>query len=186
MPVSQTDASESLRLVEEAGARSRSLRGYSLAAPHLILWGGVYFAAYTYGYFRPGQSGLVWTVAVPAAVIADFVIARRAKSAVGAADVGKTGAFASLFATFLAFITATAAIMQPNDPRQMAAFVPLVVAVAYIILGLNHGARLAWTGVALGVLTLAGYFALPGIFMLWMAVVGGGALVAGGLWLRQV
>jgi hypothetical protein len=35
------------------------------------------------------------------------------------------------------------------------------------------------------VLTIVGFFVLPAIFMLWMAVVGGGALVLGGLWLRR-
>jgi hypothetical protein len=89
-------------------------------------------------------------------------------------------------ATFLVFIVATSAIMQPQDPRQMAAFVPLVVAVCYVVLGLGAGSRITLAGVALGALTLVGYFAFPSIFMLWMAVVAGGTLVLSGLWLRRV
>jgi hypothetical protein len=63
--------------------------------------------------------------------------------------------------------------------------VPLVIAATYVGLGIAVGRRRAFTGIALGVLTLVGFFALPSIFMLWMAAVGGGALVLGGLWLRQ-
>jgi hypothetical protein len=184
MPISQNDASAALRLVDEAHARSLTLRGYNLASPHLILWGVVYFAAYIYGYLQPAGAGLVWAVVVPAAVIGDLLIARRNKA--GGLSGAQMGTFAGIFATFLAFITATAVIMRPQDPRQIAAFVPLVVAAAYILFGLGKGWRLSLTGVALGALTMIGYFALPGSFMLWMAVVGGGALLAGGLWLRQV
>jgi hypothetical protein len=95
-------------------------------------------------------------------------------------------AFAGIVATFLAFITATALIMQPHDPRQMAAFVPLVIAACYIVLGVGKGRRLALTGMGLGLLTMIGYFVVPSSFMLWMAAVGGGALLIGGFWLRQV
>jgi hypothetical protein len=184
MPISQNGASEALRLVDEAQARSLTLRGYKLASPHLILWGIVYFAAYIYGYFHPTGAEPIWAVVVPIAAIGDFLIARRSKA--GGLSVARMGTFAAIFATFLAFITATTLIMRPADPRQIAAFVPLVVGVVYILFGLGKGWRLSLTGVALGVLTMIGYFALPDSFMLWMAVVGGSALLAGGFWLRQV
>jgi hypothetical protein len=76
--------------------------------------------------------------------------------------------------------------MHPWDPRQVAAFVPLVVAAAYAVLGMSLGPRFVFIGLALGLLTLIGFFALSSIFMLWMAAVGGSALVLGGLWLRRV
>jgi hypothetical protein len=183
MSISQNDASEALRQVDEASVRSLTLRSYSLASPHLMLWGVAYFVAYAGSYLQPANAGLVWAVVVPAAVIGDLLIARHgtARGLSGA----QMSTFAGALATFLAFVTATALIMQPHDPRQMAAFVPLVVAASYIVLGLNKGRRLLLTGVGLGALTMIGYFALPDSFMLWMAAVGGGALLAGGFWLRQ-
>jgi hypothetical protein len=156
------------------------LRGYQSASPHLILWGVVYALGYLAGYRWPAQAGLPWLVLVPLAAIGDILIARRDRGA------GDWTIFAILFATFLAFVVATACIMQPQYPNQMAAFVPLVVACCYIAFGAWAGRRIMYSGVALGVLTLFGFFALPSIFLLWMAVVGGGALVLGGVWLRQV
>jgi hypothetical protein len=183
MPLSQSDASEALRLVDEAHARSRTLRGYSLAAPHLILWGVVYFVAYISCYLRPMQSGLIWAVLVPAGVIGDVLITRHAKA--GKLKFSVICTIAGIFVTAFAFFTATAAIMRPHDPRQIAAFVPLVVAAVYILWGFRKGTRLSLTGVALGLLTMIGYFALPDSFMLWMATAGGGAMLAGGFWLRR-
>ena len=156
------------------------LRGYQSAAPHLILWGAIYAAAYGFGFARPGEAGLAWLVLVPAGVAGDFIIARRDQPGRSGA-----GAFLILFATLLVFITASAAIMRPHEPRQMAAFVPLLVAACYVVLGSWTGVMLLWTGVALASLTLFGFFALPAYFLLWMAVVGGGGLVLGGFWLRQ-
>ena len=180
MSLTQNDAAEALRLVQQAGERSETLRGYQSVSPHLILWGCVYFVAYAFGYFRPDLAGWPWLVLVPVASIGDVMIARRDRSG------GDWTTFTILFCTFLAFIVATAAIMQPQSPSQMAAFVPLVVAACYISLGVAAGNRLIYTGIGLFLLTLIGYFAFPAIFLLWMAVVGGGALILGGLWLRQV
>ncbi len=184
MSISQHDASDALRLVDEVGSRSTMLRRYKLASPHLILWGIVYFGAYSYGNFRPEQSGWVWLVVVPLAILGDLLISRHDKA--GALTGAEFGTFAGVFMTFFAFIGATAVIMQPHDPRQMAAFVPLLVSAVYIIMGLAQGRRLALAGVALGTLTLVGYFALPDNFMIWMAAVGGSALVGSGVWLRSV
>jgi hypothetical protein len=180
MSITQKDAAETLRLVDEAARRSTTLRGYQSAAPHLILWGGIYAAAYVVSYFRPDWAGLVWLAFVPVGAVGDVVISRHDRSSV---DWGR---FAGLFVTIFAFIGATALIMHPYDPRQMAAFIPLLVAAAYVVLGMVVGRRLAFIGIALGGLTLVGFFALSSIFMLWMAAVGGGALVLGGLWLRRI
>jgi hypothetical protein len=180
MSITQQDASEALRLVDEAAERSKTLRGYQSAAAHLILWGGIYPVAYAGAYFQPDRTGLIWMVFVPAGVIGDVLISRHDRSGVD------WGLFAGLFVTLFAFIAATAAIMHPQDPRQMAAFIPLVVAAAYVVLGMRLGRRLVFIGIALGVLTLVGFFALPSIFLLWMAAIGGGALVLGGLWLRRI
>jgi hypothetical protein len=180
MSLSREDAAEALRLVTQAGQRSATLRRYQGAAPHLILWGCVYAVAYTFGYFRPQQAWLAWAILVPAAAIGDALIARRDRGA------NSWRPFLAIFTLFVAFIVSTGAIMQPRDPAQMSAFIPLVVATVYVALGMAIGRRFVITGVALGALTLTGFFALHSIFMLWMGIVGGAALILGGFWLKRV
>jgi hypothetical protein len=46
--------------------------------------------------------------------------------------------------------------------------------------------RFLYAGIALGALTLIGWFWLPHYFLPWMAAVGGGALILTGFWLRKV
>jgi hypothetical protein len=92
---------------------------------------------------------------------------------------------ATLSAIFVVFIAGTIAIMAPTDPRQIGAFIPLVVAAGYAIMGVLGLTRMLVLGAALAALTLTGYFALPAHFLLWMAAIGGGSLILGGIWLRQ-
>jgi hypothetical protein len=181
MPISPANASAALRDVEAAAARSATLRGYQSAAPHLVIWGVVWAVAYTVSDLAPHWTNLTWTIIAPAGVVGDVIAARADHKNQG------TGAFfGALFAIIAIFVASTFAIMQPHDPRQTGAFIPLVVAGSYATLGLFDGPRLLILGGALAALTLFGFFALSAHFLLWMAVVGGGSLILGGLWLRRV
>ena len=84
------------------------------------------------------------------------------------------------------FIFATFSIFGRATPQQQAAFAPLVVALIYSVFGIWKGPRFLVTGIAVAALTLGGYFLLHEHFILWMAGVGGGALVLAGLWLRTI
>jgi len=179
MSLTREDATEALRLVEEAGARSVTLRRYEAMAPHFMLWGGIYATAYTIEFFIPQYGGLPWVVLGPAGGMGNYVIARRYGTG------GGSGFFARATLAIVAFIIASLAVMAPQNPNQIAAFVPLVIALVYMLWGIAIGPRLIVTGAALGLLTVFGYFALPSLFLLWMAFATGGALVAGGLWLRH-
>jgi hypothetical protein len=182
MSISKTEAAQSLQLATEAEARSHTLRGYQSSAPHLILWGAIYAVGYTVTQFAPHETNLAWTGLSVAGLAGSFAIFRADRSAAETKSKGFIPL--GVFATFAALITSTALIMRP-DSMQIGAFIPLLVASGYVLLGLGVGTRLIVAGAALGALTLIGYFALPGWFALWMAVCGGATLIGSGLWLRH-
>jgi hypothetical protein len=182
MSVTRAAAAAALHDIEAAATRSDQFRGYQSAAPHLIIWGVAWATAYGITDVAPTWGNLAWLLVTPAAVIADIIAARRDRTDPSPA-AGRT--MATLFAIFGVFVAGTIAIMAPTDPRQIGAFIPLVVAAAYAIMGVLGLTRLLVLGAALAALTLTGYFALPAHFLLWMAVVGGGSLILGGLWLRH-
>jgi hypothetical protein len=182
MTLSSLDASAALQDVAAAQARSVTLRGYQSCAPHLIIWGVVWAVAYTVSDLAPAWANIAWTCILPLGIAGDIAAARADRGG----DDG-TGAIAgALFAIIAIFVVSTFAIMAPRDPRQIGAFIPLVVAAAYAVFGLFDGPRLLILGGALAALTLAGFFFLPAHFLLWMAVFGGGGLILGGFWLRRV
>jgi len=178
MTITPQHAAEALQLVEASKRRSIELRHYQSTAPHLMLWGALWALGYVVSYFAPAASNWAWLAIVAGGWSADVLIARK--------DHQLTGKrFFGLLMTLGLFTVSSIVIMAPHSPNQVAAFIPIIVAACYVSAGLFELPRLLLTGVGVFGLTLIGYFAFPGIFLLWMAVVGGGGLTLGGMWLRQ-
>jgi hypothetical protein len=55
----------------------------------------------------------------------------------------------------------------------------------YTVVGLWFGLAFVVIGVGVTVLTLIGYFFIGAWFEPWMALVNGGGLILGGLWMRR-
>ena len=70
-------------------------------------------------------------------------------------------------------------------PRQLGAFWPIYFMMVYTIVGLWLWLAFVAIGLGITALTLVGYFFLGVWFDLWMAVVNGGGLMLGGLWMRR-
>jgi hypothetical protein len=83
------------------------------------------------------------------------------------------------------FVCAIFTVLKPSDGAQVGAVIPLLVACCYVIMGIWIGVRLAVAGIVIAALTLVGFFYIPAHFALWMAAVGGAALIGTGLWLRS-
>jgi hypothetical protein len=179
MALSQLEAAEALQSIATAESRSATLRRYRGAAPHLILWGVLWALGYGLTQLMPARGAAIWAVIVVVGLAAGTMTMFR-KGARPAA-----WRFAAIWATLIVFCAATFAIMAPVDGRQVAAFIPLVIAASYVIGGIWLGSRFVAAGIAVAVLTLAGFFLLREYFLLWMAVVGGGALLLAGLWLTK-
>ncbi|HEY2445664.1 MAG TPA: hypothetical protein VGI20_08005 [Rhizomicrobium sp.] len=183
MPISSTEAQDALRDIARTGSASAKAHGYQHASPHFIVWGIIWVLGYALSYARP-QGGALWPVLVVLGTAASFWFGWKSKPADSKTYDWRYAATA--LAVFL-FIGAVFAVMPPRTSAQLSAFFPIVVALFYSLVGIwTRGMRMLVAGAAIGVLTLAGYFLLAPYFMLWMAVVGGGALILGGIWLRSV
>jgi hypothetical protein len=180
MTLTQADATAALRDAEAIKHRSSRLRGYQSASPHLIIWGIVWAVGYAASYLQPAWINAIWlalvAVGTAASIVAGMADGRKGVHAEGLAVLG---------VTFVVFVAGTFIVMAPHDPRQPAAFFPLVVAAGYAIMGAMGATRMLIIAGALAALTLGGFIELGNLFLPWMAVVGGGGLVLGGVWLRQ-
>jgi hypothetical protein len=189
MTLSPNEAADTLRDIAATEHHSHRLYGYRQASSHLIQWGVLWIIGYGLSSLVPQHGAAIWGTIVTIGFVAGFAIVLRSHSGVA----GRTGTrpriywrFPAIAVTGLAFIFASIAVMSPVSSRQINAFIPLVVAAGYAVLSLWIGMRFLAVGIALAALTLGGFFLLPAHFDVWMAAVGGGALVLGGLWLRSV
>jgi len=196
MTLSPGEAADALRDIAATETHSRQLYGYREASPHLLIWGILWAVGYGLAAALPRYGSAIWAAVVTTGFLAGYATAFRAAIRRGtpaerpvvetrrraASRLNWTYSGIAFIAAL--FIAATLAVMSPVSGRQIDAFIPLVVAAGYAVLGLWLGLRFIVIGIALAVLTLGGFFLLPAYFGVWMAAFGGGALVLGGLWLR--
>jgi hypothetical protein len=180
MSLSSKEAAETLSDVEQAARRSARAFGYSKAAPHLIMWGVIWVIGYSATDLAPQLSNWIWAVLLAAGCVGGYVLGR------GRERSPRLWRFFALFGVVLIFIASTYTIMRPVHGPQLAAFPALLTGAVYAGLGLWLGTRYLITGLAIIALTLGGFFFLHEHMMLWMAFVGGGAMMLTGLWFRQV
>jgi hypothetical protein len=179
MTLTPRDAAAALRDIEEAQARSATLQNYHRAAPHFMLWGVLWVVAYTLSDFFPMHRGAIWAVVVPIGVIAGLIVTRGGRSGLG-------WRYGAGMVAVVVFFFAAALVMWPVSDRQVAAFIPLFVALMYVLRGIGSGLRYVGAGICVAVLTLLGFFLLKDHFFLWMAGVGGGSLILASVWLQRV
>ena len=185
MDLSREEAQHALATIAASQTRSSTLAGYRRMAPYLILWGLIWMLAYGVQAVEGPDIPWLWPLLSTAGGVASFALSRVISHESDAAWRARSVRVGGTLAALLIFAFAAFALFAAS-PRQGAAFFPLLVALAYSLLGIWFGARLLLAGVALGVLTLFGYFALGPWFYAWMAVIGGGALIGFGVWLERI
>lgn len=191
--LSQQDASAALDAIESAGRQMREFKGGREASPFLILWGLVWLVANAVTGLAPAYAGRTWFGAViaGATVTVSLVILQSMReqrlNRYSAAERAQIGRRVSLIGTaMLLFFPLMFIVLPPLSAMQNNAFISLFWAFVYMVAGAWVGMRLFLTGVVTAAAVLVGYLLLREHYFLWMAVMGGGSLILGGLWLRKL
>jgi hypothetical protein len=166
--------------------RVREFLAYRNAGDHLLVWGALWMLGYGATHFLarswPNLIGPLWLGIVTVGALATLLIVRRERKDLQHSSAWDVRPAISAFA-FL-FFGVTWSFMAHLGWREQAAFLPTLFGVLFFVLGLWLGRLFAVFGAVLYGLTVLGYFLAGGWFDLWMAFVGGGALIASGLWLK--
>src|SRR6202022_1156976 len=177
------EAASALSDIASIAPRVRQSTTYHMASLMLILWGVLVFAGNIVNYLWPRHGAYVW--------IAVNVLGFAGSCAIGAFESRRTKllSFAprsiAAFGLFFAFGILWSVGLGHFGPRQLGVFWPTYFMMIYTIVGLWVGAAFVAIGLGITVLTMIGYFFSGEVFDLWMAVVNGGGLILGGLWMRR-
>jgi hypothetical protein len=177
------EAASALSDIDAIVRRVRQSRIYHLASLMLIMWGVLVFAGNITSFMLPHSGGYVWLAVDVLGIAGSFAI-----SALGYPRTGiRTFDFRALlaFLLFVAFGIFSSVWLGHFTPRQLGAFWAIYFMMVYSIVGLWVGQAFVAIGLSIIALTLIGYFFVGGWFEPWMAVVNGGGLVLGGLWMRR-
>jgi len=183
MNLSPQEAARALAEIEQTRATMRQAIRDHRGHYHLWIWGAAWIAMPLYAQFvgdaHARQLGLL---CLPAGLLSALVGRAQSRQIRLPANTRFLGVIAALVCFALIFPLVLGA--QPAL-RPLYAYTCLVVMQAYVVAGLWTDSYLLWTGIVISALILIGLFVFPAIFWIWMAVFGGGSLVATGFYVRH-
>jgi len=184
MTLEPDDAAHSLSEIAAVERRTRQTLAYGRSSAAIILWGVLLVFGYTFGFAFPDLERKAWFAVIAMGFAGCTFLGSRRSSRAGRSPWDQPILFGQLvlYAYGWMFVT----ILWPLAPRQLNAFWPNVFMLGFALAGLWLGRAFLLLGLSVTALTLVGYFWSGPWFGLWMAVVGGGGLIAGGLWLRRL
>jgi hypothetical protein len=186
MEISPSEAESSLAFIREAENQMNRAVSASGGAYQMVIWGVVMLIGYTLNQFADRLPvALVagpWIVmSTLGNILSVMVSVRRARKFHN--PYGARLGF--LFVVFILFGVVGAFFVHPSDPREINLLVYLLTMLWMAAMGLWVDLRLLWISLVFTTLMLFGYLVLPDYFFLWLAIVGGGALIGSGLLLLR-
>jgi hypothetical protein len=187
MNISPTEAEEALAAIQTMMTKTRQAISSSGAYLFLILWGIIWLLGFLGSQFLPTDiGGYAWIVLDILGGILSAVLGIRMGRVVRSSSPSTSGKRIAFFWLLLFFYcVAAVAVSWPADGKQLSMYIILFVMVGWMAMGLLLSFASIWPGVIITALALIGYFLLPGIFYLWMAVLGGGGMISLGLYIRS-
>lgn len=183
MTIEPQDAAASLSDVERIQRRTREAVRYAYASTYQIMWGILVATGYLAEYFSPRTASYSWIGLLIAGLVGGISIRRyRARKAGRPADWRVVYGQISL----VAFGFLWTCVLTDASTRQISALWPTFYMFAMVLFGIWVGRFFVGLGLTVTVLVAIGYLWAGPWFLLWMAVVSGGALLASGLYLRRI
>jgi hypothetical protein len=186
MNVSPTEAEEALAAIEAVAQKTR--RSIASGGTHvsLIVTGLIWLTGFLSAQFLSGEIVAYIWIGVSAlggtlATIINIRLSKRVHSPSAGPMARRIGLIWLLLAVYC---VAAIAVASPVDGKQLTVFIVLFVMLGYLANGLLLSFSPIWPGLTIIALMLIAYFLLPGIFYLWMAILGGGGMIALGLYIR--
>jgi hypothetical protein len=172
--VDEKEARGALAQVMQARRRAFELRNYRLGSSVVSIWGVAWLVGFASSQFAPQASAWVW-LACWMGALAWMVTRPRSPHDLPALATWAVG-IAFVFLLLL---------MIRADLRTAGVISTLVIAASYSVLGIWAGRRFAVLGAIVTLSACIGWWLVPQFLFLLLGIGGGGALLLGGLWLRQ-
>jgi hypothetical protein len=187
MDISPNEAEEALAAIETMVQKTRQAISKSGAYAFLIVWGVIWLLGFLASHFLPGKiAGNAWIALDIVGGVLSVLVGLRLNRSVRSPGSTSTGKRVAWFWLLLfIFCAAAIGVASPIDGKQLAMFIILFVMVGWLAMSLLFCFASVWWGLAITALALFGYFILPGFFFLWMAVLGGGGMIALGIFIRN-
>lgn len=184
MTIDRDEASALLDGVSGIEGRVRQLLIYARISDFLFLWGAIWAVGFTANYFLRSYSDLMWDVIETAGLLATVAIVAFHRRRAGSPGTLMLWRAAISVAAIVAFGSFWIHLVGMGW-REQVTFWPTLLSFILFLVGLWLGRALALAAALIFAVSLAGYFLAGPYLHLWMAAATGGAMIAGGVWLRR-
>jgi len=186
MDLSPSEAEEALAAIQTVARKTRHSIASGGTYVTLIVTGIVWLIGFTCTQFLAGENlGYIWTgLSIFGGILGTvwgFRIGKRFRSPAMATTAIRVGLF-WLFLIF--FCIAMIAVTWPLDGKQLTVLIVLFALIGHLSMGLLLSFAAVWWPLPIAALVLISYFLLPDLFYFWMAILGGGGMIALGLYIR--
>lgn len=182
MTPSAEEAARALREIDEIRARTAGFHDYYAESGQLLLWGVAYSAGFLLSALFPEHLLVIWTLVVGVTMAVGTLVAKTTNSEIP----GIAWRYFALISAIFIFVILIQIVMWPVSPEQGAMIAPLLIALLYILRGIQLRPRYLIIGSSLLILSTLGFVFLLPYFWWWMTLATGGTLVVSGLWLRHL
>jgi hypothetical protein len=186
MNISPDEAEEALAAIQVMTQKTRKSIAAGGTYITLIATGIVWLVGFMSTQFLPAKIvGYIWAgLSILGGIVGTILgsrIGKRVRSPLTLPTIKRVSLFWLLL---ILYAIATIAIAQPTNGKQATMFIILFIMLGQMAMGLVFSFSSTWWALPITALALAGYFFLPHIFYLWMAILGGGTMIAMGLYIR--
>jgi hypothetical protein len=186
MNITPGEAEESLETIQKMMQKTRHSIASGGTHITLIVTGIVWLVGFMCQQFLPKEMvGVIWIALSILGTVVGVVLGTRMGKRVRSASTASIVRRVALFWLVLIFFCiAAVAVAWPLDGKQMTTFSVLFIMIGQWAMGLLFSFAISWWALPVAALALVGYFLFPGIFYLWMALLGGGGMIILGVYLR--
>ncbi len=183
VPLTPDEAKAALAMIEETTRQMRRMAAHGGTPYFILVWGIVWVLGFGAGHFvrDPNILSKIWLVLDVMGLLGTLYIVRRIrKSGIhwqSGATVGWFWMALVLYAGLFIYVTRPTGML-------LSMVIALWAMFGYVVSGLFYRSRfLSTLGLVVTAFIVVGYIIFPAWFNLWMAILGGGSLVAAGLYI---
>ena len=186
MNVTRDDAETALHAVASAKRHSLTLFQYGIASSYFLLWGVLWIVAGVIGALSPDNIGTGWLVIDAIGIVATgYLISRNARRCSRTGELRQSLRYGATVAVIVGFIAMTFIVFRPVSGTEVQIFITTLIAAIYMIAGFWNGGRYVVVGAVLAALAIGAFHFWPAHLPLIVSILGGSALILGGLWMRR-
>lgn len=197
MDVKKEDAKAALDEINDLVRSTKQRLAHGPAGLLLVIWGLIWFVSFLGGHLQPRSVNWLPILGCAIGMASLWIVRRRSVQTRGSTrsdDPRIRFAWLILTAYAILWMFILHPQRQPNAEvgelidaiNHVFAFFATVGMFGYVVAGLWFGRFLVILGLVVTSLILIGLYAIPQWFLIWMAFVGGGALVFSGLMVKRL